>query len=99
MNGLELPTIHYSKLTAMIPGTPLAEEWETYRHEVHRLLSEGNEGRHVLIKGNEIIGIWDTFREANDEGCKRFPNEQFLAKEILTEEPFLRIGYNKLCRS
>jgi hypothetical protein len=92
-------TIHFTQLQPVMPGSPLAEEWETYRREVGRLLAEGHEGRFVLIKGVQPIGIWNSRQEALTEGMKRFLNEPFLLKQILTNEPMLKTGYNKICRN
>jgi len=36
---------------------PLEREAETYRREVVRLLAEGHAGRHVLIKGDEVVSL------------------------------------------
>src|SRR5207247_2141193 len=55
--------VHYTELPEAKPGQALAEEWNTYRREVGRWLAEGLEGRHVLIKGEEILGIYDTSEE------------------------------------
>ena len=92
-------TIHYTQLSPAIPGTPLAEEWETYRREVGRLLAEGHEGRHVLIKRTTILGSWGDFQSAYAEGLNRFLMEPFFIHQIRTEEPVLKVGYSKLCRS
>jgi len=93
----EPPTIHYTELPPSKPGDTLAEEWETYRREVGRLLAEGNEGRYILIKGKEIIGIWDTRDEAFATADQRFPRQPFLVHQIQERERILRIGYNRLC--
>ena len=101
MNENRRLTVHYTQLAPARPGSPLAEEWEFYRREAGRLLAEGNEGKHILIKGTTILGIWDTFDEAYAEGCKRFLHLRvpFMVHQILTEEPLLKSGYNKLCRN
>ena len=69
-----------------------------YKREVGRLLAEGCGGKFALVKGNAVIGVWDTLREALQEGQKRFGQEDFLVQEI---QPFLhpsRNGYRRLCR-
>lgn len=93
------PTIHYTELPPSEPGSALAEEWETYRREVGRLLAEGHEGRHVLIKGREIMGIWDTLKEAFAAADQRFPLQPFLVHQIQERERILRIGFNRVCLS
>src|SRR5436190_17712346 len=50
--------IHYTQLAPAAPDSPLAAEWEVYRREVGRLIEEGQEGKWVLIKGEEIIGLF-----------------------------------------
>src|SRR5438552_1808552 len=51
-------TIHFTQLPDDPPDSPLHREWNTYRREIARLLAEGNEGRHILIKDEHIVGIW-----------------------------------------
>ena len=93
------PTIHYSELPPSKPGEALAEEWETYRREVGRLLAEGNEGRFILIKGGQIIGIWDTRAEAFAAADQRFPLQPILVHQIQERERIYRIGFNRVCLS
>jgi len=85
----ERPTIHYTELPPAKPGEELAEEWETYRREVGRLLAEGNEGRYVVIKGREIVGIGDTQKEALAAADQRSPLQPFLIQQIREREPLL----------
>src|SRR5262249_34165712 len=78
--------ISYRDLPPAQPGSQLAVEWDFYRQEVGRLLAEGHAGRHVLIKGAEIIGIYATHEEALSEGYRRFRGQAFLVHEIQAEE-------------
>ena len=59
----EPATIPYAELPAPQADGPNALEWNFYRREVGRLLAEGQEGKFILIKGEDIIGIWDTQEE------------------------------------
>jgi hypothetical protein len=87
--------VHYTELSEAKPGEPFADEWNTYRREVGCLLDAGQEGRFVVIKGREILGVYETWDEARDAGLKRYPLESFFTKQIQTREPFLRVrGYN-----
>jgi hypothetical protein len=86
MNDPGYPTIHYTELPPSRPGSALTVEWELYRREVGRLLADGHEGRHILIKGEEIIGIYETRDQATDVGYMRFPGQPFLAHQIQTRE-------------
>jgi hypothetical protein len=83
--------VHYTELPEAKPGESLAEEWNTYRREVGRLLAEGHQGRYVLIKDETIIGIYDTDSAAAEEGAKRYLLKPHLVHPIRTEEPYLRI--------
>src|SRR5262249_61403285 len=47
-------------------------EIATYLRELPRLLDEGYAGKHALIKGDEILSIWDTDSEAVQAGRERF---------------------------
>jgi hypothetical protein len=84
--------VHYTELLEVQPGQALAEEWNTYRREVGRLLAEGQDGRHVLIKGGEIVGIFDTFDAAHEAGLQRYLREPFFVHPIRAEEPCLRLA-------
>jgi hypothetical protein len=86
----EPPTIHYTELPASKPGDPLYQEWELYRREVGRLLSEGHEGRWILIKGEAIIGIWDTHDEAREAALDKYLLQPCLIHQILTRERVIR---------
>jgi hypothetical protein len=85
-------TIHYTELPAPQPGSALEAESNTYRREAARLLAEGLEGKHVLIKGNTIIGIYDTDDEAMEEGRRRYlvPRQPYLVHQIQTWERVIR---------
>jgi hypothetical protein len=89
---VELPTIHYTELPEDSSGGVLAAEWNFYRREVARLLADGHEGRWVLIKAEDIVGIWDTEGEADQVRVRRFPGQPVLLKQICEREPVLRGG-------
>lgn len=95
----EPPSIHYTQLPDSPPDSPNACEWNFYRRIVGQLLAEGREGKWLLIKGEEIVGIWNTEAEADVVRAQRFLTQPVLMKQILVREPILRNGYNKLCRS
>jgi hypothetical protein len=82
---------HYTQLPEDTSNGLLAREWNAYRREVGRLLAEGHEGRHVLIKGEEIIGIFDSWDSARQAGFQRFLRELFFVHPIRTIEPLLRM--------
>jgi hypothetical protein len=62
---------------------PLETEILIYMRELPRLLAEGHEGRHVLIKGDEVLSLWDTHEEAYEAGRMKFGwGVVFLAQPI-----------------
>jgi hypothetical protein len=68
---------------ALNPGLlALRREIAAYRRELPRLLSQGHEGRFVLIQGDLVIGLWDTFDEAYQAGRERFGLGAFLAQPV-----------------
>jgi hypothetical protein len=96
----ERPTIHFSQLPQAKPGEPFFQEWNTYCREVGRLLNKGQAGRCVLIKGETIIGIYDTWDAARQAGLQNYLSEPFFVHPIRAEEPYLRVrGLNHPCPS
>jgi hypothetical protein len=67
-------------------------EWDLYRREVGRLIAKGHEGKHVLIKGEEILGIFETHNDALDEGYRRFLRTGFFVHHIQTWERVVRVS-------
>jgi hypothetical protein len=58
------------------------KEIATYLRELPRLLEEGHAGRHVLVKGDEVLSIWDTQGDAIQAGSERFGVEPIFVKTI-----------------
>jgi hypothetical protein len=65
---------------------PLAAEAATYFRELSRLVAEGHEGRCVLIRGDKVESIWDTFDDACQAGRERFGFTPFLAQPIAARD-------------
>ncbi len=62
-------------------------EIATYLRELPRLLEEGHGERHALIRGDEIISIWDSQADANQAGCERFGLDPIFVKRIDPRDP------------
>ena len=77
-------------LPAARADSPLRQEWDFYRGQAGRLLAEGHGGRHVLIKGEQIIGLWETHDEAMLAGYQRFAGQPFLVHQVQERERVLR---------
>jgi hypothetical protein len=89
---LEAPTIDCSELPELSSDRPLHKEWNHYRREVQRLIVEGHENRFVLIKGDEIIGIWDTQEEVKDAALQKFLMQPCLIHQIRRREPVIKMS-------
>ena len=79
----ERPT-RYDINPARVPEKlqPLAEEICTYFRELPRLLQEGQEGKFALIRGNDLLGLWDLREDAQETGYDRFGMDKFMVQPI-----------------
>ena len=75
------------------PGEPLAAEWETYRREIGKLLANGLEGKYALIRGDEIVGIYDSWNAARRVGLEKYLLTAHMVHPIIAEEPVIRMPY------
>jgi hypothetical protein len=64
----------------------LAEEMAAFRARLPGLVPE-HEGEFVLIKGGEIVGIFDRHEAALREGYRRFGIAPFLVRRVAVLEP------------
>jgi hypothetical protein len=62
----------------------LEKELATYRQELGRLLDQ--EGKFVLIRGDEVAGVFETFQDAMTAGYEKFGLDQFLVRRIQAVE-------------
>jgi hypothetical protein len=53
-------TVPYTDLPPLPPDTPFFTEWEALRRAMPRLLAEGHDGHYALIRGDEVIGAYET---------------------------------------
>jgi hypothetical protein len=65
----------------------LEQEIAFYKATKPELLRAGHEGKIVLIKGRELIGLFATKEEAYRDGYRRFGNGPFLVKRLQEVEP------------
>lgn len=71
--------------TAM--SSPLARESETFRRELPGLLANPETaGRFVLIHGDAVAGVYDSFDESLAAGYDRFELKPFFVKQVLLNE-------------
>lgn len=95
-----LPEVQHTELSAACTDEPLATEWNVYRREIGRWLAEGLGGKHVLLKGDDIVGFFESWGAAREAGLRRFLREPFFVHPIRATEPYVRIrGINHPCPS
>ena len=63
----------------------LAKEFAAYERHKMELVS-AHEGKCIVIQGDQIAGIWDTYQDALRAGCQQFGLQPFLIKQILRIE-------------
>jgi hypothetical protein len=59
----------------------LKQELATYEREKARLVSE-SVGKYVLIKGDDVAGVWGTYEDALRQGYQQFGLVPFLVKQV-----------------
>jgi len=59
----------------------LEKELQTYKNKLSEL-KENNEGKFVLIHGDDVMGVYDSYEDAVKIGYERFKLETFLVKKI-----------------
>ena len=62
----------------------LEKELKTYSEKLSELLV--NEGKYVLIHGEDIVGCFVAYEDAVNEGYEKFGLEPFLVKRIQATE-------------
>ena len=67
----------------------LETELATYERKRQELLA--NEGRYVLIKGDSVAGIWDTYEDVIEAGYDKFGLSGFFVRKIAAVDPILEI--------
>ena len=60
----------------------LKREIATFRRELPRLLAEGEANRFAVLKGDEVVSIWDTQRDALQAAHQRFGLEPFAVVQV-----------------
>jgi hypothetical protein len=86
-----LPTIHYTEMAEQPSDSPIYREAQTFRRELPRLLDEGHEGKWVLIKGDQIIGLYESLDEGYRAGREGFLFQPFIVQPIRERQPLFRV--------
>lgn len=70
----------------------MALEREVATYEAHLMDLLASQGKYVLIRGDEIAGVFDTYEAALDRGYQEYGPVPFLVKVIQPAEPILHFG-------
>ncbi len=62
----------------------LEKEIETYKLKLPRL--QADEGKFVLIHGEDVVGVFGTYEDALKDGYQKFGLNPFLVKQIQVAE-------------
>jgi len=73
--------------TSHVQGIEAIEsELAFYREKKEELLA-AHEGKYALIKGRELLGVFDDAEQAYAAGLAKLGNVAFLIKQVLRDEP------------
>jgi hypothetical protein len=76
----------------------LEKELDTYHRRLPELLKD--EGKFVVIQGEEVAGAWDTYEDALKAAYEKYKLTPFFVKQILAVEPVLHFTRDvTTCRS
>lgn len=71
-------------------GVQPIPEIETYVSHLGDLLKA--EGKFVLIKGSEVVGIYESEEDADADAARRFGAEPVMIKRIVSSDPAVSLG-------
>ena len=63
------------------PNRPLATEMETFRKREAELRQQHQKG-FVVIRGDDVLGVWRDRMDALQEGVKAYGDVSFLVRDI-----------------
>jgi hypothetical protein len=68
-----------------VEASPLKKELRTFSAHKRELLRRSS-GKYVLVKGDRIVGTFDSELDAVHQGYERFGNVPFLVKQVVEVE-------------
>ncbi|MDB5310798.1 MAG: hypothetical protein JWO38_5000 [Gemmataceae bacterium] len=78
----------------------LERELDTFRRELPKLLAvPGNQGRFVLIHGETVAGLYQSFDDGVAAGYDLFGLDSFMVKEVIDHEKPGYFSRNLKCRT
>jgi hypothetical protein len=83
------PTIHFGEIPEAMRH--MAAELNTYLREMPRLLAEGEQGHYALIQGDQLVNVWDTFRDAMQFGSEKFAGGGWFSAWLIDRREYARL--------
>jgi hypothetical protein len=74
-----------TNLATHMTAEPLKKEIETYNAKLSELIGSSL-GKFVLIKGDTVEGVFDTYADALKIGYQRFKLDPFMVKQVAPAE-------------
>lgn len=74
----------------------LEKELEVYRKVKSDLQSKNTNGGYVVIKDDEVLGVWQTRVDALKAGIEKYGNVSFLVKDINENDVVLNFSRTHL---
>jgi hypothetical protein len=77
----------------------LQKELATYKRELPNLL--GRVGKYVLIRGDQVLSVWEAYQDAIQEGYRVCGLDPFLVKQIQAVEQvhYITRAVEPVCQS
>lgn len=72
----------------------LEKELNTYYKNNNTFREKSPSGGFVVIKGEEVLGIWETRMDALKAGIEKYGNVEFLVKDIGESDTILNFSRN-----
>ncbi len=73
----------------------LEKELEVFNQKQGELQNEHPDGGYVVIKNNEVLGVWKAREDALKEGIKAFGNVSFLIRDIYNDWDSISANFSK----
>lgn len=71
-------------------GSAPVPEFETYAAHLEELLEDS--GKFVLVKGSEVVGVYESEEAADAVAARRFGGEPVMIKRIAAADPVVSLG-------
>ena len=75
-----------------LSGSELREEIEYFQKHLDEWM-ETHRGKWVVVKNQEVLGFYDTFKTADKQGMEAYGAEPFLVRQVKRDHSFSAPAY------